>query len=463
MIERQRKTWQPDWRLWVFCLSLLPVLIGLGVWQINRAADKQRLLERWQQAPEQYAWGAQAATNIQPGQPVMVEGQYSDTTWLLDNRTRNGAVGYEVLTLFEPISGAALVVNRGWVQAPSRRTLLPVLPQPAGLVSITGRLSEYPEPPQLAKTPDSSDWPRRVQALTQAKVEAESPDVAALVLRLEDIDPQRSRPEYATALVEDLHWLGLDWDYGPDVGGPCGPYVQSQRGSIYDGVLAQLEKAGATYPCFCTRKELRQLAEAPHVDDAGAPYPGTCRNLGQERIEALIRSGRRASIRLRCPEAPISFTDLLLGPQTIFLTDCGGDFALRRSDGVVAYQLAVAVDDALMGVTQVVRGRDILSSTPRQIALLQLLGYGAPSYAHVPLLLDEEGERLAKRHNSLSLRYLREQGVDPRRIVGLLGMLAGLDAAGRAVSPAELLPAFDWGRLPRQDVRLRNSHLRGLL
>ena len=186
MIERQRKTWQPDWRLWVFCLSLLPVLIGLGVWQINRAADKQRLLERWQQAPEQYAWGAQAATNIQPGQPVMVEGQYSDTTWLLDNRTRNGAVGYEVLTLFEPISGAALVVNRGWVQAPSRRTLLPVLPQPAGLVSITGRLSEYPDPPQLAKTLDSGGWPRRVQALTQAKAEAARSGVAAFVLRLED-------------------------------------------------------------------------------------------------------------------------------------------------------------------------------------------------------------------------------------------------------------------------------------
>lgn len=284
-----------------------------------------------------------------------------------------------------------------------------------------------------------------------------------LVMRLEDIDPQRSRPEYAASLLEDLHWLGLDWDYGPDVGGPCGPYVQSERGSIYAGVLAQLEKAGATYPCFCTRKELRQLAAAPHLDDAGAPYPGTCRNLGKEHIGALIRSGRRASIRLRCPETPISFTDLLLGPQTFFLTDCGGDFALRRSDGVVAYQLAVAVDDALMGVTQVVRGRDILPSTARQIALLHILGYGAPSYAHVPLLLDEEGERLAKRHNSLSLRYLREQGVDPRRIVGLLGMLAGLGASARAVSPAELLPAFDWSRLPRQDVRLQNSHLRDLL
>ncbi len=282
-------------------------------------------------------------------------------------------------------------------------------------------------------------------------------------MRLEDIDPQRSRPEYAAHLLEDLRWLGLDWDYGPDVGGPAVPYTQSDRGEVYASALKQLEESGMTYPCFCTRKELRQLAAAPHIDDAGAPYPGTCRNLNEEQIQDMIRNGRRASIRLRCPQSPISFDDMLLGPQTFSLADCGGDFALCRSDGVVAYQLAVAVDDALMGVNQVVRGRDILPSTPRQIALLQLLSYGAPSYAHVPLLLDEEGERLAKRHNSLSLRYLREQGVDPHRIVGLLGMLAGLEVSARAVSPGELLPAFAWSRLPKQDVRIENSHLRALL
>lgn len=282
-------------------------------------------------------------------------------------------------------------------------------------------------------------------------------------MRFEDIDPQRSRPEYAAHLLEDLHWLGLDWDYGPDVGGPAGPYTQSDRKDVYARTLRLLEKAELTYPCFCTRKELRQLAAAPHIDDAGAPYPGTCRNLNEEQVQAMLCSGRRASIRLRCPRAPISFDDILLGPQTFSLSDCGGDFALCRSDGVVAYQLAVAVDDALMGINQVVRGRDILPSTPRQIALLQLLGYGAPSYAHVPLLLDEEGERLAKRHNSLSLRYLREQGVDPLRIVGLLGMLAGLNLSARAVSPNELLPAFAWSRLPRQDIRIENSQLRDLL
>lgn len=282
-------------------------------------------------------------------------------------------------------------------------------------------------------------------------------------MRLEDIDPQRSRPEYAAHLLEDLRWLGLDWDYGPDVGGPSGPYTQSDRSKIYDKALKQLAEANVTYPCFCTRKELRQLAAAPHVDDAGAPYPGTCSNLNEKEVQARIANGRRASIRLRCPQQPISFDDMLLGPQTFSLSDCGGDFALCRSDGVVAYQLAVAVDDALMGVNQVVRGRDILPSTPRQIALLHLLGYGAPSYAHVPLLLDEEGARLAKRHNSLSLRYLREQGVTPHRIVGLLGMLAGLNVSARAVSPAELLPAFDWNNLPRQDVCIENSQLRNLM
>ena len=284
-----------------------------------------------------------------------------------------------------------------------------------------------------------------------------------VLLRLEDIDPQRSRPDYAAALQEDLRWLGLDWDYGPDTGGPCGPYVQSQRGRIYDAALTRLEQSGQSYPCFCTRKELRQLAAAPHMDDAGAAYPGTCRHLCEAQVQAMLGAGRKACVRLRCPDAPIRFTDTVMGPQKFLLSQCGGDFALRRSDGVMAYQMAVAVDDALMGVTQVVRGRDILPSTPRQIALLELLGYGAPSYAHVPLLLDAEGERLAKRHNSLSLRCLREQGVDPRRITGLLGHLAGLTFSARSASPAELMPAFDWSRLPRQDVRLENSHLSGLL
>ncbi|WP_300907334.1 tRNA glutamyl-Q(34) synthetase GluQRS [uncultured Desulfovibrio sp.] len=283
-----------------------------------------------------------------------------------------------------------------------------------------------------------------------------------LVLRLEDIDPQRSRPEFAAALLQDLRWLGLDWDQGPDVGGPLGPYEQSRRASAYAQALARLEAAGLTYPCFCTRKELRLLAAAPHVDDAGAPYPGTCRQLSAMQREALFRSGRKAAVRLRCPDASVAFEDALLGPQSFRLAECGGDFALRRSDGVVAYQLAVAVDDALMGVNQVVRGRDILPSTPRQIALLRLLGHDAPAYAHIPLLLDGEGQRLAKRHQSLALRALRERGASARRIVGLLSRLAGLNPRGLPVSPAELLPDFSLERLPGADQRVTERDLRQL-
>lgn len=293
-----------------------------------------------------------------------------------------------------------------------------------------------------------------------------------LVLRLEDIDPQRARPEYAAALLQDLHWLGLDWDFGPEglqAASPCLPsspsgawaagaagafFYQSQRTAIYAAALSALEAAGLSYPCFCTRKELRLLAGAPHIDDRGAPYPGTCRHLTAEDRAARLASGRRPCVRLCCPDGLWTFEDRLMGLQSLTLEDCGGDFALRRSDGVVAYQLATALDDALMGITEVVRGRDILASTPRQLALLHLLHLPAPRYVHFPLLLDSEGQRLAKRHQSLSLAALRSRGHSPQEIVGFLGFLAGLQPSPRPVHPRELVPAFDWNRLPREDVRL---------
>jgi len=288
-----------------------------------------------------------------------------------------------------------------------------------------------------------------------------------VVLRIEDIDPQRSKPHYTAALIEDLKWLGLDWDFGPDrpasAGLQLGSFEQSQRTACYTAAIARLERAGLVYPCFCTRKELRSLAGAPHVDDAGAPYPGTCRDLSPAQQAAMLAAGRRPCLRLRCPAEPITFTDAILGEQSHTLVDCGGDFALRRSDGVVAYQLAVAVDDALMGINQVVRGRDILISTPRQIALLKLLGYGAPAYAHVPLLRDADGQRLAKRHQSLAVRNLKQAGVDPRRITGFLGTLAGCNPDGGAASPAELLPHFSLARLPAEDIRVAGETLRTLV
>ena len=172
------------------------------------------------------------------------------------------------------------------------------------------------------------------------------------------------------------------------------------------------------------------MAGAPHVDDAGAPYPGTCRSLNQAQRQALLESGRRPCLRLRCPDGPVNFTDTVFGPQSYTLADCG---------------------------------RDILISTPRQIALLKLLGYGAPAYAHVPLLLDDEGERLAKRHQSLALRNLRQMGADPRRVTGLLGSLAGCNPGGKAASPAELIPYFSLSRLAGDDIRLGREMLRALV
>lgn len=189
----------------------------------------------------------------------------------------------------------------------------------------------------------------------------------SLVLRMEDIDPDRSRPEYADAIIRDLRWLGLDWDEGPDAGGPAGPYVQSARMGLYADALNRLDRAGHIYPCYCTRKELRTLAGAPHVGDAGAAYPGTCRNLPPERRAELEAAGRRPCIRLRCPSQNYAFEDAVFGPFSMTLEACGGDFALRRSDGVIAYQLAVVVDDGLMGITQVVRGR--ICSSPRRASL----------------------------------------------------------------------------------------------
>ena len=288
-----------------------------------------------------------------------------------------------------------------------------------------------------------------------------------VLLRMEDLDPQRSRPAFADAILQDLKWLGLDWDAGPDTAGEVqpavGPLVQSRRGHIYADALARLEAAGLTYPCFCSRKELRQLASAPHLGEEEAARADPCRNLDAAEQERLLAAGRHAALRLRCPEEAIAFDDAVMGPQLFAPGDFGGDFALRRSDGVMAYQLAVAVDDGLMGVTEVVRGRDLLPSTPRQLLVMRHLGLTAPRYAHIPLLLDAEGERLAKRHASLSLAALRAQGVAPARIVGSLARLAGINPAGSPAHPRELVERFSLKALPRADLRVMEEDVARLV
>lgn len=285
-----------------------------------------------------------------------------------------------------------------------------------------------------------------------------------VILRVEDIDPARARAEYTDALVEDLAWLGLDWDTGPGRNNDPAVYTQSLRGELYAAALRSLGDLGVVYPCYCTRKELRGLAGAPHVDDAGAPYPGVCRSLRPEERAAREAAGRRAALRLACPADTVwTFEDMAAGPQAMTLAECGGDFALRRSDGVFAYQLAVVIDDIAMGVTQVVRGRDILPSTPRQMYLYSLFGAEPPRYAHLPLVRDHEGERLAKRHASLTVRALREAGVRPEVILGWLAFASGLREEFAPLRAGDALAGFAFSRIRREDFRLPEEPVRFFL
>jgi glutamyl/glutaminyl-tRNA synthetase len=239
-----------------------------------------------------------------------------------------------------------------------------------------------------------------------------------LVLRMEDLDPQRSKAEFSEAAIEDLRWLGIGWQEGPDVGGPYAPYVQSARISIYRDSLRKLIVAGLVYPCRCSRKDLAQLAQAPHDDEP--VYPGTCRPASEMVHSGGIESPERTGInwRFRVPDGQaIEFHDGHFGPQRFVAGEDFGDFLVWRKDGVPAYQLAVAVDDAAMVITEVVRGGDLLKSTARQILVCRALGLKAPAWYHCPLVTDEHGQRLAKRHDALSLRALRASGVKPEDVL----------------------------------------------
>jgi glutamyl/glutaminyl-tRNA synthetase len=237
-----------------------------------------------------------------------------------------------------------------------------------------------------------------------------------LVLRNEDLDPQRSRAEFATAMIEDLCWLGIDWDEGPDIGGPCGPYLQSERRNSHLAAWKTLRDGGIIYPCLCSRKDLAASASAPHDADDEPLYPGTCRC----RVPEASRYGSPAGAnwRFRVPDGEaIRFTDLRQGVQEYVAGRDFGDFVIWRRDDVPAYQLAVVVDDAEMRITEVVRGTDLLKSTARQILLQRALNLSAPDYYHCDLLRDENGVRLAKRSDALSLRHLRQIGCSPEEVL----------------------------------------------
>lgn len=262
-----------------------------------------------------------------------------------------------------------------------------------------------------------------------------------MVLRLEDLDPDRCRPEYCDQVMRDLEWLGLDWDGEP--------VYQSKRTEVYRQAFQTLEQQDIIYPCFCTRAE-RLAASAPHRSDGAVVYDGRCGRLRLAEREELSRT-RRPAWRVRVPEQVIAFRDLLKKDYKEDLKRDCGDFILRRSDGVFAYQLAVVVDDAAMGVTQVVRGSDLLASTPRQLWLQERLNLPHPEYGHLPLLLSPDGRRLAKRDRDLELGRLQEKYTAPE-LVGRLAFAAGLTDRPEAISPRELLPLFSWEKLPREDL-----------
>ncbi|QBD81859.1 tRNA glutamyl-Q(34) synthetase GluQRS [Ktedonosporobacter rubrisoli] len=260
------------------------------------------------------------------------------------------------------------------------------------------------------------------------------------VLRIEDLDRPRVRQGSTEHMLEDLHWLGLDWNEGPDCSGPYAPYTQSERLDIYQDYLQRLETAGLIYPCYCSRAEIAQAASAPQQGEEGPRYPGTCRYLTQAQRGEREASGRRPSLRFRIDDEHIvNFTDLLAGPTSQHVQQVVGDFIVRRADGIFAYQFAVVVDDALMHINQVVRGIDLLHSSERQILLYEALGFPVPSFAHVPLVLDKQGKRLAKREQSSGLAPLRAAGTTPQQVVGQLAASCGLVLPGTSISPYELL------------------------
>ena len=261
----------------------------------------------------------------------------------------------------------------------------------------------------------------------------------SMILRMEDLDIQRTKPEYAQVLRQDLLWLGLDWDEEMP--------PQSQRSSVYDRYFAMLMDKGLLYPCYCTRAQLHNV-NAPHLSDGTYIYPGTCRDL------ACPPADRTPSWRVRVPQGQWVVHDRLQGVYAEDLATHCGDFVLRRSDGLYVYQLAVTVDDGEAGVTEVVRGLDLLSSAPRQMYLQELFGFSHPEYGHVPLLLAPDGKRLSKRDKSMDLGYLQNHKTAPE-LLGILAHTAGILDAPIPISARELVGEFSWGKLQKDSVILQ--------
>jgi glutamyl-tRNA synthetase len=267
----------------------------------------------------------------------------------------------------------------------------------------------------------------------------------AFAIRVENLDFGRVRPGVMEAQLDELRWLGLDWDEGPDVGGPHAPYIQSERTALYEDALRRLAEARLLFACGCSRRDIAAAASAPHAGEEGPRYTGMCRH---QPVPAHAPSLTRwavseCALRFRvADDEEVCFEDGIYGRACFRPAADTGDFVVRRKDGVAAYQLAVVVDDAAMGITDVVRGGDLLGSTARQLLLFRALGLPAPRFTHVPLMLGADGERLAKRHGAVSLAELRGEGVAPDAVVGWLASTCGLAEPGEHLGAADLVPRF---------------------
>lgn len=268
-----------------------------------------------------------------------------------------------------------------------------------------------------------------------------------VILRVEDIDSPRIKTGAAQQAIDDLRWLGLDWDEGPDVGGANSPYVQTERVAHYQAALAELQRKELVYPCTCTRSDVEAAASAPHAGQEGPIYPGTC--AARTVADAAKLQGRPFAWRLRTTSATRVMVDRVAGEQVCNAAKELGDFVVYKSDGAPAYQLAVVVDDHAMGVTEVLRGDDLLPSAFRQLELYDAFGWTPPQFAHVPLVIGPDGRRLAKRHGDTRMATLREHDVSAERLVGFLAWTCGLKATPAPCSAVELLADFDLARLPR--------------
>lgn len=305
-------------------------------------------------------------------------------------------------------------------------------------------MSSVPHPPlvgRLAPSPTGVLHLGNVRTFLLAWLSVRSRG-GTLLLRIEDIDGPRVRPGATEETIAILSWLGFDWD-GEVV-------VQSDRLERYEAAASRLLELGLAYPCVCSRREVEEAASAPHEEGGeGAPYPGTCRGRYSTIEEARARTGRDPALRLRVEAGALPFVDLFRGAQEGRIA---GDFVIRKRDGGPAYQLAVVVDDAAQGVTEVLRADDLLPSTPRQLLLYRDLGLAPPRFAHVPLVVGADGRRLAKRHGDTSVRRFREEGISPLRIIGRVAELAGLVPGGTECCPSDLVESFELARVPRAPV-----------